>query len=47
MLQLILGFIIGGIFGFAVCAVCCINRVNSDRLEFKSNAENTGDSDAE
>lgn len=46
MLQFFLGFIVGGLFGFGVCAVCSINKDKSDHYEFNTHVEKPGDSDA-
>ena len=47
MVQLILGFIIGGIFGFGICAVFSINNTNFDRAELRCSAEKSGDRNAQ
>ena len=44
MLQFIIGLIVGGIFGFGVCAICSMAGTD-DRIETPKVKE-TGDSDA-
>lgn len=44
MLQFILGLIVGGIFGFGICAICSMAGTD-DRTETPK-AKETGDSDA-
>ena len=44
MLQFILGTVVGGIVGFAVCAIC--SMVGTDDRKEPPKVKETGDSDA-
>ena len=46
MLKFLIGVVVGGIIGFLVCAVLCINNSEKDRSIPTPVSKEIGDSDA-